>query len=183
MSGTSDALAAGGLILLRQFTHKDYQTLISWVPTVEALVLFSGRKVPWPMTEDDLAQRAQLPEIFAWTAVSATDPHRDIGHIEIVRTSPTSGRFARVLIEPESRGNGLARELINAGLDSARTLGLDRVDLNVVIGNEAALRTYRGAGFQMLGVNPEHPSMLQMTLNMNRLDAGHRADNDVSHHE
>lgn len=179
----SAALASDGLVLLRQFTQKDYETLLSWVPTVEALFLFSGTNEPWPLTEDDLAQRALHPEIFAWTAVTAADPHRDIGHIEIIRTTPTSGRFARVLIEPESRGKGLARELINAGLDSARTLGLDRIDLNVVVGNEPALRTYRRAGFRMLGVNPDHPSMLQMTLNLERLDAGRGPDDDACHHE
>ncbi len=182
MKDTSSPRAPGGLLHLRRFTQGDYPMLISWIPTVEALFLFSGFKTPWPLTEDGLAERAHQSEIFAWSAVSASDPHPQIGHLEIVRTSPTTGRFSRVLIEPESRGKGLARELINAGLDRARALGLDRIDLNVIMGNEPAIRTYTGVGFQMLGVNPEHPTMLQMTLNLGRVDAGSGQD-DASHHE
>jgi RimJ/RimL family protein N-acetyltransferase len=171
-------LKSGCLVQLRPFTRSDYPTLISWIPTVNALLLFSGANAPWPLTEHDLAERASHPDILAWTAVLADNPQTDLGHLEIVRTAPTKGRFARVMIEPGSRGKGLARGLIHAGLDSARMLGLDRVDLNVIPGNEPAIRTYRGVGFRMLDVDPEFPSMLRMTLSLS--EGATNDGNDVS---
>lgn len=183
MSNTPRPLGSGGLVHLRPFIQNDYPVLLSWIPTVEALFPFTGGRMPWPLTGHDLAERAHHPEIFAWTAMSAADPHKDVGHLEIVRTSPTAGRFSRVLIEPRSRGKRLARELINAGLDSARALGLERIDLNVFIGNEPAIRTYSSVGFRMLGVNPEHPSMLQMTLRLDLLHAGSGRYDDAGHYE
>lgn len=183
MGDSPSSQRSQGPVRLRPFTEDDYRTLISWVPTPEALVLFSGLAVQWPLTERDLAQRAQDPEIFAWTVESATEPHNDLGHLEIVRTTPTTGRIARVIIEPESRGKGLARELINAGLGSALALGLKRIDLNVMVGNEPAIRTYTRIGFHLLGVNPEHPSMLQMTLDLTRMDVDPGLIDEANPHE
>lgn len=151
------------MLHLRPFTSEDYAMLISWVPTLDDLFFFSGTREPWPITEVDLAERAAREDIHAWTAVLAVDEATPVGHIEFVRTATDAGRFARVLIAPPFRGQGLARILVDCGLAASRDLGMRTVDLNVVIGNEPALRTYAGMGFRLLGVNPDYPTMLQMT--------------------
>lgn len=151
------------MLQLQPFTSKDYATLISWVPNLEAFYLFSGTRAPWPVTEIDLAERAAREDVYAWTAVLTADRATPAGHIEFARTAADVGRFARVMIAPDFRGLGLARHLIDAGLQAVRHLGIGTVDLNVVIGNEPALRTYTGMGFRRLGVNPDYPTMLQMT--------------------
>ena len=154
------------MLQLRPFASRDYATLISWVPTLDDFYLFSGTTTPWPVTETDLAERAAREDIFAWTAVLAADQATPAGHLEFVRTAPDAGRFARVLIAPEFRGRGLARHLVACGLAAARDLGIHTVQLNVVLGNEPALRTYTGMGFRPLGLNPEHPTMLLMTRDL-----------------
>jgi Acetyltransferases len=154
------------MLQLRPFTSQDYTTLVSWVPTLDDFYLFSGTRAPWPMIEADLAERAAREYIHAWTAVVTADQATPAGHIEFVRTAADAGRFARVMIAPDFRGLGLARHLIDAGLQAVRRLGIGTVDLNVVIGNEPALRTYAGMGFRRLGVNPDYPTMLQMTRDL-----------------
>jgi GNAT superfamily N-acetyltransferase len=182
MTDIAGPLSSMGLIDLRPFIQSDYSVLLSWIPMVDAPFLFSGSRVPWPLTEYDPAERARHAETLAWTAVSAANPHKDVGHLEIVHNSSTAGRFSRVLIEPGSRGKRLARKLISAGPDTARAFDLYRVDVNVVIGREPAIRTYSSIGFRKTAVKPEHPSMLQMTLNLDCLRAG-SGQYDASHYE
>lgn len=157
-------------LLLRPFTPSDYSALISWLPNEQDFYLFSGTPAGWPVTESALAERAAQEGIHAWTAVLATSHTTPVGHIEFVRTTPDAGRFARVLIDPNFRGQGLARHLTGLGLTAARGLGMRRVDLNVVIGNEPALRTYSAMGFRFLGVNPDYPTMLRMTRSLGAAD-------------
>ncbi|WP_157962367.1 GNAT family N-acetyltransferase [Homoserinimonas sp. OAct 916] len=149
-------------ICLRKFVAQDYAELISWVPTVNDFYLFSGTTEPWPLVEQDLAHRALNKDIRSWTAVLEPD-EKPVGHIELVQTSTEVGRFARVMIEPGSRGRGLARLLVGAGIEAAKGLGLSRIDLNVVTGNDPAMRTYRSLGFRVLEGDPEHPAYLRMT--------------------
>ena len=154
------------MLHLRPFTSQDYAPLISWLPTEQDFFLFSGTGETWPVPTTALAERATQKDIHAWTAVLTTEPTTLVGHIEIVRTTPDAGRFARVLIEPNSRGQGMVRHLIGSGLAAARNLSMRRVDLNVVVGNEPALRSYSNMGFQLVGVNPDNPAMLQMTRSL-----------------
>jgi ribosomal protein S18 acetylase RimI-like enzyme len=51
-------------------------------------------------------------------------------------------------IAPQHRGQGASHGLIQAVLASARAAGLRQVQLEVIIGNDAAVRTYERAGFE-----------------------------------
>lgn len=67
-----------------------------------------------------------------------------------VATFQTTGDFAdllRVVVEPASRGQGIARQLLRAGILWAQATGASRMLLEVEDGNDAAQRLYEGAGF------------------------------------
>jgi RimJ/RimL family protein N-acetyltransferase len=57
---------------------------------------------------------------------------------------------------PEARGLGLGRRLLDAGVGHARTRGWHKVHLEVFPTNEAAIRLYRSAGFEVEGRLREH---------------------------
>jgi predicted N-acetyltransferase YhbS len=65
-------------------------------------------------------------------------------------------------IVPSWRGRGLALPLIAACLDHARAAGAMEIELEVLVGNDKALRTYERAGFRetgrLLGVRGEIPA-------------------------
>lgn len=54
-------------------------------------------------------------------------------------------------VAPSLRGRGLAGRLCDACAEWARGVGLLRLRLEVVVGNDAAERAYRAAGFEVTG--------------------------------
>jgi [ribosomal protein S18]-alanine N-acetyltransferase len=59
---------------------------------------------------------------------------------------------------PDRRRRGLARMLVSALLDFARSKGASRVFLEVRRSNVAAMRLYRAAGFYVLGIRRRYYS-------------------------
>jgi ribosomal protein S18 acetylase RimI-like enzyme len=58
-------------------------------------------------------------------------------------------------VAPEARGQKLARALLDAAIDYARTLdGVEDVVLAVTVSNEAARALYVSAGFQTYSIDP-----------------------------
>jgi len=53
-----------------------------------------------------------------------------------------------LFVEPEARGHGLARALIEAAVQSAKARGSRRLELDVSDSNEAALGLYESLGFR-----------------------------------
>ena len=62
-------------------------------------------------------------------------------------------------ISPTWRGKGLGRQVIAAALERLGSLGVESVHAEVLIHNHASIRTFKAAGFQLLGraekPNPE----------------------------
>ena len=62
---------------------------------------------------------------------------------------------ASYAMKKEFRGRGLGKHLVEHSLSLAAELGFRGMQFNVVVaGNTAALKIYRGAGFQTVGVIP-----------------------------
>jgi predicted GNAT family acetyltransferase len=74
-----------------------------------------------------------------------------------------------VYITPEYRGTGLLADLVEAVADWSRAAGRPELLLEVVTGNERALRAYQRLGFVDTGVRPPHPTIPGLTeLQMRR---------------
>ncbi|MDQ0743137.1 ribosomal protein S18 acetylase RimI-like enzyme [Clavibacter sp. B3I6] len=172
------------VLRLRPFRPaRDAEPLRSWFPDEAAFRLFAGDDAPWPFTPDDAA-RPGHPAARAWSAVvtpgseggRGTDggprrgaPDDAVGHVEIVPvTAGADGgvpgaRLTRIALAPAVRGRGWGPVLVEAAVRQAAREGARRVGLNVVPGNDAALRAYARAGFVDRGRNPEHPSYVWMS--------------------
>ncbi len=92
-------------------------------------------------------------------SLGAWQGERLVGAVTLERqTRPKSRHKALLLgmyVEPESRGAGLGRQLVDALLREARAReGLKLITLTVTEGNEAAEALYRAAGFTRFGVEP-----------------------------
>lgn len=118
--------------------------MVGWVPDAEALHLFTGTRLTWPLTA------AQLPTmegdgLSAWMLVE-DGTEAVLGHVDLTVDGEVA-RIGRVLLDPACRGHGLAHVLIGLAIEQARALGATELLLNVIAGNEAAIRTYARAGF------------------------------------
>jgi len=64
------------------------------------------------------------------------------------------GTVIAMYVAPEWAGRGVARALLDALLQEARALGLERLVLTVTHGNQPAERLYQRMGFVSFGVEP-----------------------------
>jgi ribosomal protein S18 acetylase RimI-like enzyme len=64
-----------------------------------------------------------------------------------VWTGTDDAHLEDLFVDPETRGSGLGRELVEAALGRARERGCARIELDANEANEPALRLYRSVGF------------------------------------
>jgi ribosomal protein S18 acetylase RimI-like enzyme len=83
------------------------------------------------------------------TARVLTDGEQLLGYGELwLDTEEDEVELARIVVAPEARGRGLGRALVRGLLAEARLSGMADVFMRVHPDNAAALRCYRGAGFE-----------------------------------
>lgn len=146
---------------IRPRADGDFSLVLAWVPDAESLYLFSGSRLRWPLDEGQLREMDRLPGLRAWMLIElgAVDP---IGHFDLTLDG-ASARLGRVLVAPEMRGRGLGHVLVGFAIEQARALGARNLSLNVIVGNEAAIRTYERAGFKHVS-DSSRPDVRVMTL-------------------
>jgi ribosomal protein S18 acetylase RimI-like enzyme len=85
---------------------------------------------------------------------------RVVGYVRLVR--PYQGlpagdhvrQIQGLAVEPDERGHGVGRALVDAAVAEAARQGARRITLRVLGGNTAAQRLYESAGFVVEGVLP-----------------------------
>ena len=146
---------SGPEIELRRLEPADCETLLSWIPSADALFQWSGPwDFIWPLTEEqllrDLESASDRRPVLA--AVDA-DSGAIVGHVMLTIWPPHDfAVVGRVLVDPARRGAGigdaLMREVVRTGFDD---LGLHRLQLAVYDFNTAAISCYQQVGFVIEG--------------------------------
>lgn len=72
--------------------------------------------------------------------------------------------LGRLLIDPQLRRNGLAHVVDGFAKRQAKTHGASEMRLNVITGNESAIRTYLRVGFTMYSSEQVNLSNLTLVL-------------------
>ncbi len=122
----------------------DLDILMSWLRDSAECELWAGRRVSFPV---DLAG---LPEAIEWERAdswSATWNGALVAFGQIIPKSRRRLHLARLIVQPERRGQGLGRLLAAHLLEVALSRGPVRVSLNVAPGNVPAISLYRSLGF------------------------------------
>lgn len=144
-------------LTLRPFEERDFTTLISWVPTADALSQWCAGFFKHPLDEDQLrryldsARSPNTREIF-----TVTQADRALAHVELGMIWPhLSCRLSRVLVAPGERCRGIGRETIHLAVSHGfERYHVDRIDLGVSDDNETAIGCYRKEGFVHVGTWP-----------------------------
>lgn len=92
----------------------------------------------------------QLTHLATFVAVLSD---ADVGLVRGAPSSVTKGgaRLISLWVAPEARGKGIARLLIDAVIDWARTEGFTELRMGVSDGNEPAIALYDRLGFERTG--------------------------------
>lgn len=146
---------------LRAFGRNDFDRLISWVATPEALRDWAAAFFSYPLDRRQLeaylrSARQEEARRRIYTAVDAADG-RPIGHIELSHIWPhLSGRMSRVLVgDPADRGTGLGSAMVRCLARQAfEAFRFERIDLGVSDRNRAAIACYAKVGFVHVGTWP-----------------------------
>ncbi|MEA2603687.1 MAG: hypothetical protein QOF89_4679 [Acidobacteriota bacterium] len=150
------------MINLLPFTAADIDRLIGWIPSPEALQMWTAWSFGFPLTREHLEghmrESAERGDRLLFKAVE-TGEGKVVGHIELgaIDHRNHSLRLGRVLLDPEARGQGLGTAMMRSALTlSFETLfKMHRVELAVFDVNPRAIACYERAGFRYEGTSRE----------------------------
>jgi RimJ/RimL family protein N-acetyltransferase/N-acetylglutamate synthase-like GNAT family acetyltransferase len=140
---------------LRGLKPQDCETLLSWIPSADALFQWSGPwDFTWPLTLEQLVRDLDGASDRRLVLAAVDEPGGElVGHVMLTVWPPHGfGLIGRVLVDPGRRGAGLGtalmREVARFAFDE---LGLHRLQLAVYDFNAAAIACYEAVGFVIEG--------------------------------
>lgn len=143
------------MIHLEKFDKTDYDRLIRWIDSEEAMVQFSGPMFSYPITEAQLQAYCNAANRLAFRVVE-TSTNTVIGHAEInnIDIKNSNARICRILIGDTNKrnkgyGKAIIRQLVSIGFEQ---LKLHRLDLGVFDFNLSAIKCYQQCGFTIEGL-------------------------------
>jgi ribosomal protein S18 acetylase RimI-like enzyme len=120
---------------------------------VAALWREFDHEVPPPVHQGPADQETELGEIAAILAseiafVAEDDTGEPVGFALARRRSPTLGTLTDLYVKQDLRRSGLGTELMREVLATFRTLGIEKIDLEVIASNGGARSLYGRWGFR-----------------------------------
>jgi L-amino acid N-acyltransferase YncA len=90
--------------------------------------------------------------------IIAVGPNGIVGFGSVVHSTASWTRHIaelRVVVAPAVRGSGLGRELIAAAFRAAASVGVKRINAQMTLDQQGAIRVFRELGFSPLAVLPD----------------------------
>ena len=142
------------MLSLRPYLPADAQKIMQWYSDEYSFRQWCGdcyETFPIkPKNMNDLYD--YLQKICPYYILTACDENEVIGHLTMRFTDSTKTvlRFGFVIIDPQKRGQGIGKEMMQLALGYAfSALKAKRVTLAVFKNNAPALRCYRSAGLRV----------------------------------
>ncbi|MDQ1130103.1 GNAT family N-acetyltransferase [Microbacterium sp. SORGH_AS_0888] len=146
-------------LTVRPRQDHDLERMVSWIADADALLLFSGARLSWPLTVAQLRAVTEANALAAYVVVDA-EGHL-VGHFDL-RVEGAVTWLGRVIVDPARRGRGLARHLVDLAAAEAGRLTPERLRLHVISTNLVAIRVYVRAGFVAQSSDAGRPGVVVM---------------------
>ncbi|MBP3646405.1 MAG: GNAT family N-acetyltransferase [Clostridia bacterium] len=148
----------GEHIMLREYRAEDIRAIRGWIND-EATTRYLSTRF-WPAqtsvdSEEYLSRMLQSSHNACNFVIADLQDERYIGQMDLFRLDwrLRLGEIGMLIADPNERGRGIGQEALGLLQRYAfRTLGLERVELEVHMDNAPALACYRKAGFTLEGV-------------------------------
>ena len=141
------------MLKLRPYKACDAETIVSWIGDEMSFRKWcADRFETYPVSAEDLNRHyeamADSDSFYEFTAFDESGP---VGHMimRFVDARKTVLRFGFVIVDPQKRGKGYGKEMMQLAARYAfEILKADKITLGVFENNEPAYRCYKSAGFQ-----------------------------------
>jgi ribosomal protein S18 acetylase RimI-like enzyme len=144
--GIAKFTSEGVVMILDAATKDDIKKVSTWLRNSEECKLWGGPKITFPIEIETL-----LNEIGFYdnkTYVLKAD-HETEGMGQLIKKNPKTFHIARIIINPNKRGQGRGEILCHELLNEAKThQEIEHVTLNVYRHNDKAVQLYLKIGFQ-----------------------------------
>lgn len=133
-------------VSLRPPTRPDYDVIASWIPNASACLRWAGPLVPFPFSASKLPELLAVADSESYCLGEANNNPQGFGQIWL--RDGDAVRLMRIIVSPDTRGQGLGRELCRQLISRAvEAEGGKSINLAVYRDNTAALRLYQSLGF------------------------------------
>ena len=134
------------MLRLRPYNKNDAEIIMSWIKGENAFYKWTaGVLGEYPISAE---QFNTVSNLMAFTAI---DDNEIVGFFTMRRPNESFDelRFGFVIIDPDRRGQGYGKKMLQLGLVYAKDIfGAKKVSLGVFENNELAYYCYKAAGFQ-----------------------------------
>ena len=134
------------MLRLRPYKSEDTEKILSWSNDEKAFYKWSaGVLGEYPITKE---QFGFVNNLMAFTAI---DDDEVVGFFTMRKPSESFDelRFGFVVVDPQKRGKGYGKGMLNLGVKYAKEIfGAKKVSLGVFENNESAYYCYKAVGFK-----------------------------------
>lgn len=146
MSAVAISPVSTGSWTLRSLRREDLPATLEWRNHEDSRRWFHSKEaIAWEAHVAWFERYEATSDDFVFILDEGTTP---VAQVALRDVTHESAELGRCLVSPDHRGRGLAATMLTLCLRVAREqLGLSRVWLEVVDGNDRAIASYRRAGF------------------------------------
>ena len=132
-------------MIFRSAGPSDLSAVISWITDADECLTWAGPMVSFPVFPEKLkAQIEYTPE----NSFCLVENEQVMAFGQLLGKSEHHYHLARLIVAPDTRGNGYGRKLCRYLIDKASHLKCDLLTLNVYQNNTDALNLYLKIGFE-----------------------------------
>lgn len=140
------------MLRLRPYKLSDVKHIVNWVKDERLFTMWCANKFTYPLTEKQLIEykNSYDDDDYGWSFTALDESGNPIGHLlmRMADYNKQSVHFGFIIINPEYRGKGYGKEMVNLAVKYAfDILRVKKATLIVFSNNPAALHCYKTIGF------------------------------------
>lgn len=133
------------------FKTENIQHVLSWIKDEEDRVLWSGNSFRHGLNRITFERHLERKGLFAYQLTDSKN--RIIAYGEVVIKSVECATLCRIIVKPTLRSQGLGKLLCKSLLERINQWdSVQKISLNTLTCNNAALSCYQSLGFQIQGI-------------------------------
>lgn len=136
-----------GAFQFRRFSDEHTATVLSWIQSEKARVLWSGNSFSEKLNQIRFNDHLKRKDLFAFQLLDSKGFIQAYGEIVIQATDRAS--LCRILVHPKMRGKGLGKFFCKRLILEIKDWDVIReISLNTLTSNKPALACYKSLGFR-----------------------------------